>query len=97
MGLDELHLRVLSVSSDDESERANASKGMKTITRHFPLLILYIFSVETIEKRAPLGPRRELLAVWCLLTVDLITSAGVTPWQCCKYTIQASQHSVVYQ
>jgi hypothetical protein len=27
MGLDELHLRVLSTSSDDETERKNAAKG----------------------------------------------------------------------
>ena len=28
MGLDELHLRVLAMSSDDERERKNAAKGM---------------------------------------------------------------------
>jgi hypothetical protein len=27
MGLDELHLRVLSTSSDDETERKNAARG----------------------------------------------------------------------
>jgi hypothetical protein len=27
MGLDELHLRVLSASSDDEEERKNAARG----------------------------------------------------------------------
>ena len=27
MGLDELHLRVLAMSSDDEKERVNAAKG----------------------------------------------------------------------
>lgn len=28
MGLDEMHLRVLATSSDDETEKRNAKKGM---------------------------------------------------------------------
>jgi metal transporter CNNM len=32
MGLDELHLRVLATSSDDEKERANASKGTGAVS-----------------------------------------------------------------
>ena len=31
MGLDELHLRVLATSSDDEKERRNAQKGKKSV------------------------------------------------------------------
>jgi hypothetical protein len=33
MGLDELHLRVLSASSDDEVERKNAAKGVRETPR----------------------------------------------------------------
>jgi hypothetical protein len=32
MGLDELHLRVLSTSSEDETERKNAAQGAPQIT-----------------------------------------------------------------
>ena len=35
MGLDELHLRVLSTSSDDETERKNAARG----TLHTPVAL----------------------------------------------------------
>ena len=31
MGLDELHLRVLSMASDDEKERQNAVKGLLSL------------------------------------------------------------------
>jgi hypothetical protein len=33
MGLDELHLRVLSASSDDEVERKNAAQGARQTPR----------------------------------------------------------------
>jgi len=33
MGLDELHLRVLSASSDDEVERKNAAQGARRTPR----------------------------------------------------------------
>jgi hypothetical protein len=33
MGLDELHLRVLSTSSENETERKNAAKGAHQIQR----------------------------------------------------------------
>ena len=56
MGLDELHLRVLSTSSDDEKERANAKKGAisldsKMRRAHF------VSSTESLEKKASLGSR----------------------------------------
>lgn len=38
MGLDELHLRVLSASSDDPKERANAVKGIPV---QFPSIHLF--------------------------------------------------------
>jgi len=33
MGLDELHLRVLSASSDDDEERKNAARGARSTLR----------------------------------------------------------------
>jgi hypothetical protein len=35
MGLDELHLRVLSTSSDDETERRNAAQGARYARRRW--------------------------------------------------------------
>ncbi|KAI0258675.1 DUF21-domain-containing protein [Gloeopeniophorella convolvens] len=47
MGLDELHLRVLSASSDDEKERANAVKVLKLLNRgrHWVLVVLLLGNV----------------------------------------------------
>ncbi len=41
MGLDELHLRVLSTASDDPVERKNAAKGMHELLNRIwsPLII----------------------------------------------------------
>jgi hypothetical protein len=43
MGLDELHLRVLRVSSDDPQERANAAKVLSLLGRgrHWVLVVSY--------------------------------------------------------
>jgi metal transporter CNNM len=41
MGLDELHLRVLAMSSDDEKERKNAAKGT-VVCRSDNTKMLYI-------------------------------------------------------
>lgn len=47
MGLDELHLRVLSTSSDDPTERANANKVLKLLGkgRHWVLVVLLLGNV----------------------------------------------------
>ncbi|KAL5495799.1 hypothetical protein ACEPAI_1263 [Sanghuangporus weigelae] len=47
MGLDDLHLRVLSVSSDDEVERKNASKVLSLLRkgRHWVLVVLLLGNV----------------------------------------------------
>ncbi|TFK98794.1 hypothetical protein BDV98DRAFT_511726 [Pterulicium gracile] len=47
MGLDELHLRVLSSSSDDPQERLNADKVLKLLTkrRHWVLVVLLLGNV----------------------------------------------------
>ncbi|KAI0286416.1 DUF21-domain-containing protein [Russula brevipes] len=47
MGLDELHLRVLSTSSDDETERKNAAKVLKLLNkgRHWVLVVLLLGNV----------------------------------------------------
>ncbi|KAJ3524591.1 hypothetical protein NM688_g8534 [Phlebia brevispora] len=47
MGLDELHLRVLSTASDDPTERANAAKVLKLLRkgRHWVLVVLLLGNV----------------------------------------------------
>ncbi|KAL5534765.1 hypothetical protein ACEPAG_1229 [Sanghuangporus baumii] len=47
MGLDDLHLRVLSMSSDDEVERKNASKVLNLLRkgRHWVLVVLLLGNV----------------------------------------------------
>ncbi|CAL1696840.1 unnamed protein product [Somion occarium] len=47
MGLDELHLRVLATSSDDPTERKNASKVLKLLNRgrHWVLVVLLLGNV----------------------------------------------------
>ncbi|KAI0089975.1 hypothetical protein BDY19DRAFT_941710 [Irpex rosettiformis] len=47
MGLDELHLRVLSTSSDDPKERTNAQKVLRLLTkgRHWVLVVLLLGNV----------------------------------------------------
>jgi len=47
MGLDELHLRVLATSSDDEKERVNAKKVLKLLRkgRHWVLVVLLLGNV----------------------------------------------------
>ncbi|EKM60645.1 uncharacterized protein PHACADRAFT_246679 [Phanerochaete carnosa HHB-10118-sp] len=47
MGLDELHLRVLSASSDDPKERANAAKVLRLLNkgRHWVLVVLLLGNV----------------------------------------------------
>ncbi|GJE92114.1 DUF21-domain-containing protein [Phanerochaete sordida] len=47
MGLDELHLRVLSTSSDDPLERANAAKVLRLLNkgRHWVLVVLLLGNV----------------------------------------------------
>ncbi|THG97900.1 hypothetical protein EW026_g4193 [Hermanssonia centrifuga] len=47
MGLDELHLRVLSTSSDDPVERENANKVLRLLTkgRHWVLVVLLLGNV----------------------------------------------------
>ncbi|TFY80544.1 hypothetical protein EWM64_g3468 [Hericium alpestre] len=47
MGLDELHLRVLSASSDDVTERKNAQKVLKLLNkgRHWVLVVLLLGNV----------------------------------------------------
>ena len=57
MGLDELHLRVLSASSDDPVERSNAKKGPSILQlRQFSGLVTRpIFSLETSHEGPSLG------------------------------------------
>lgn len=47
MGLDELHLRVLSTSSDDEAERKSAARVLKLLNkgRHWVLVVLLLGNV----------------------------------------------------
>jgi metal transporter CNNM len=47
MGLDELHLRVLATSSDDPTERKNADKVLRLLTRgrHWVLVVLLLGNV----------------------------------------------------
>jgi hypothetical protein len=60
MGLDELHLRVLSTSSDDPLEKKNAATGTR-IPFLIPVVFLLIFlgrySAKASTKKATLGPR----------------------------------------
>ncbi|EIW86152.1 DUF21-domain-containing protein [Coniophora puteana RWD-64-598 SS2] len=51
MGLDELHLRVLAASSDDDKEKANATKVLKLLTkgRHWVLVVLLLGNVVVNE------------------------------------------------
>lgn len=57
MGLDELHLRVLSTSSEDITEKRNAQKGVpQTILSHFRAdEIGHTTSIKTDAERSPLG------------------------------------------
>ena len=65
MGLDELHLRVLSASSDDPKERKNAQKG--TSQHHllqYTSVLIYAFpSLELAFKGSPLGPCRTFASI----------------------------------
>ncbi|KAI9510699.1 DUF21-domain-containing protein [Russula earlei] len=51
MGLDELHLRVLSASSEDEKERKNAAQVLKLLNkgRHWMLVVLLLGNVVVNE------------------------------------------------
>ncbi|TDL22340.1 DUF21-domain-containing protein [Rickenella mellea] len=51
MGLDELHLRVLSTSSDDPTEKRNAQKVLRLLTkgRHWVLVVLLLGNVVVNE------------------------------------------------
>ena len=57
MGLDELHLMVLSASSEDPAEQANATKGVKLVFAfiHMPTASSSCFASEW----EALGARRE--------------------------------------
>ena len=64
MGLDELHLRVLATSSDDEIERRNAHRGIFTTsfaTINFSVILSY--SAQTFKERQTLGPRSALYLI----------------------------------
>lgn len=60
MGLDELHLRVLAMSSDDEKERVNATKGQPSNHQLLRLhLLTFLPSSEAAQKRSSLGASCE--------------------------------------
>ena len=75
MGLDELHLRVLSASSDDPTERKNAQKGMVVSCVLFKRGSC-LPSPQTPQSRSPLGSRRKLQSALLPRELVLNTSSG---------------------
>jgi hypothetical protein len=68
MGLDELHLRVLASSSDDEKERLNAKKGAFALRRaaETALSAARLDSSQVAWQGSPLGARRTCQDVCCV-------------------------------
>jgi len=83
MGLDELHLRVLSASSENRVERANAKKVLKLLTkgRHWVLVVLLLGNV-VINESLPIFLDNALgggVAAIIISTVMIVIFGEIIP------------------
>ncbi|KAH8825011.1 hypothetical protein DL96DRAFT_1611632 [Flagelloscypha sp. PMI_526] len=87
MGLDELHLRVLATSSDDEKERENAKKVLRLLGkgRHWVLVVLLLGNV-IVNESLPIFLDSAIgggVAAVVISTVAIVIFGEVIPQSVC--------------